>query len=684
MKQIINVITHLIVAFFTWAYTKAKSLVFFLFGLITKLFSWMKNHILKLFSLVLAFVKKVYGWIIGLPKLMRTYYFKTSHWLNWKKKIWALKFYPAMLTASYIVKRILLGVGCLLSFCFIIAKAELFTIDNQTIHFANTVASISSNSALSVLGTQISITLVCLSITSLIANSEKKYIMGERATNLAFPAKGVFSFKVILSFIFILLFANLLFILEGKPIGLILLVFISSTYLTAFTIYRYALVLLSQHSQKNKLYAQYYHENLKHLAKYKPIEPHIQPKMLRYKNVVLSQIANKELDLYKENIEFHFSILRNVFFNHKKEAQNYYTEHGSAYDIAGHITSFIDKLLNEGLYQDSIGYLNNLLSQYNFYRIINVGNDRLRALPSEHIQIVKAIPTESELQDYVYAVLRMIDLVHYQTYLFTTEDLSYCRIAEVGIYLHPSNRSYEKLYTSIKENPHLQDYEKSRVYELLFDQIRMTEHYEEFPLANVNDLVAKRMHHPEKEHFPFEIKGEPIAILFLSFLEHHDYENIHYFSQMNISDTLKQFIFTLVSLSVINITHLNNKRVYYLDIDIDIDGTQKALQHSKLCSFSIDSAGFKKLYTFILEHYTAHDNDPKTMVSGSVYFFTPRFRFLKKIVDAFFYELALENNLKESFLEENPNYVSDPSLCALIQSFKSEGSQSCPNIKKET
>lgn len=507
--------------------------------------------------------------------------------------------------------------------------------------------------------------------------------MGERATNLAFPAKGVFSFKMILSLIFILLFANLLFILEGKSIGLILLVFISSTYLTAFTIYRYAVVLLSQHSQKNKLYAQYYHENLKHLAKYKPIEPYIQPKMLRYKNVVLSQIANKELDQYKENIEYHFSILRNVFFNHKKEAQNYYTEHGATYDIAGHITSFIDKLLNEGLYQESIGYLNNLLSQYNFYRIINVGNNRLRALPSEHIQIVKSITTESEVRDYVYAVLQMIDLVHYQTYLFTVEDLSYCRIADVGIYLLPSNRSYEKLYASVKENPHLQDYEKSRIYELLFDNIRMTEHHEEFPLTNINDLIANRMHRSEKEHFPFEIKGEPIAILFLSFLEHHDYENIYYFSQMNVSDALKQFIFTLVSLSVINISHLNNRRVYYLDIEIEIEDSQKALQRSKLCSFSIDSSAFKNLYKFVLEHYTAHDNDPKTMVSGSVYCFTPRFRFLKKVVDAFFYELALENNLIDSFFEVTPNYQSDPSLCAFIQNFKPKKNHSCPEPKEE-
>jgi len=151
---------------------------------------------------------------------------------------------------------------------------------------------------------------------------------------------------------------------------------------------------------------------------------------------------------------------------------------------------------------------------------------------------------------------------------------------------------------------------------------------------------------------------------------------------MNISDALKQFIFTLVSLSVINITHLNNKRIYYLDIEIEIDGAQNALQHSKLCSFSIDSSAFKKLYKFVLEHYTAHDDDPKTMVSGSVYLFTPRFRFLKKIVDVFFYELALENNLQASFLEENPNYQSDPSLYTLIQSFKPKERHSRPNPKE--
>lgn len=636
----------------------------------------MKHIVRKIIDVLRSIFNKVHSWIINLPTKSKNIYYRFLHWKKWKKRIWKLRYYPTALALKHIAKSVLSTTIWLLSFCVIVWNTDLFFIENQSIQFSDSVASLSRSNALSILGTQISITLVCLSIISLIANSEKKYIMGERATDLAFPGKGPFSFKVILSFIFILLFGNLFFILTGKPIGLVLLVFITSTYLTAYTIYRYAVVLLGQRSQKSKLYAQYYRENIKHIKHFKPLENHIQPKLQRYKNIVLSQIANKELDSYKDNIECHFSILGHVLFNHKKEAQNYYTEMGSIHDISGHISSFIQKLLSEGQYRESINYLSRLLSQYNFHKIINVENHRFYLLLDDHIQIVKAISTESELSSYIPQVLNLIDLVHYQIYLFTTEDLSYCRVADIGIHLFASNRSYENLYTSVKENPHLQDYEKSRIYELMFDHIRMTDHREQFPPTNINDLLANRSYHKEKDIFPYEIKGEPIATLFLSFLEHHDYDNIYFFSRMNLSATLSQFVFTLFSLSVINITYLKNKRVYYLDINIDPQKAQEVIQRIDMCTFSISAPAFKDLYKFILEHYTATDNKPETCVSGSVYLFTPRFRFLKKVVDAFFYELAIENNLQDCFSEENPAYQNDLCLSELLHKFKPEDERS--------
>ncbi len=630
----------------------------------------MKHKIQKNIILLLSLFKKIYSWIISLPNKARNRFHQILSWLKWKKIIWKFRYYPTTLVIRYVTKSILTTSVWLLSYYLIIRNTGLFLLGNCSVRFADSVASITNGSALSILGTQISITLVCLSIISLIANSEKKYIMGERATDLAFPIKGPISFKVVLSIIFMLLFSNLFFILTSKPIGLILLAFISSTYLTAYTIYRYAIVLLGQRSQKSKLYAQYYRENIKHIDRFKPLEKHIQPKLRRYNDVVLSQIVNKELDSYKENIEHHFSILNHVLFNHKKKVQNYYTEMGSNYDISGHILSFIQELLSEGKYRESIGYLNRLLSQYNYYRIINVANLHFHRLLDRHIQVTKIVSTESELRDYVSSVLNLIELTQYQVYLFTTEDLSYCRIASMGIHIFASNRAYENLYTSIRENPSLQDYEKNRVYELIFDHIRRTEHHEQFPLANVNDLLINRNFHPEKEIFPYEIKGEPIATLFLSFLEHRDYDNVRIFSRMNLSTTLKQFVFTIVSLSVINITYLNNKRVYYLDIDIDCPKAKETIRHNRMCTFSISASAFKDLYKFVLKHYTALDNNPETSVSGSVYLFSPRFRYLKKVVDAFFYELAEENGLQDCFYEETPTYQKEIALTELLDSFK--------------
>lgn len=670
MKQVLKKVIHALFFALKWVVVKITAFFAFLFNQTVKLFSWIKTNVPKLLHLIFALMKKAFTWIINLPKLTKKLYHTALHWVKWKKKILHLRHYPTMLTVGHFIKSIFLNGIWLFSFGLIIQKAKLFSIENNVILFADKVGPITIENALSILGTQISVTLVCLSIISLIANSEKKYIMGERATDLAFSSRGLFSFKAILTVIFALLFSNLLLILLEKPMGSILLVFISSTYLTAYTIYRYAIVLLGQRSQKSKLFAQYYRENIKHIKKYKPLETHVQPKMSRYKNVVLSQIANKELDSYQDNIEHHFSILNHIFFNNKKKTQNYYTELGCSFDIAGHIASFISKLLREGQYRDSINYLRRLLFQYNYYRIINVENYELHFLPEDHIQITKTISTESELGDYVSRVLKIIDLVHYQTYLFTVEDLSYCRVAEVGIHLLASNRSYENLYCSIKENPHLQDYEKNRIYDLIFDHIRTSEHHEQFPSTNVNDLLANRTRSPEKEIFPHEIKGEPIANLFLSFLERHDYDNIYYFSRMNISAALKQFVFTLVSLSVINITYLDNRRIYYLDINIELEKAQKAIQRSDICAFSIEAPAFKELYKFVLDHYTAMDNDPNTYVDGSIYSFTPRFRFIKKVVDAFFFELATENGIQDCFLEENPTYQSDQSLLDLLCKFK--------------
>lgn len=113
----------------------------------------------------------------------------------------------------------------------------------------------------SIITTQVSLTLLVVSISSLIANIESKYIYGEKALDLVFHKKGLFSFKVFLFLIFLLNFLNIYFLVNQVGDAAIITIFIISILVIAFFVYRFVSLFIGSYQIKINLLKKYYKSN---------------------------------------------------------------------------------------------------------------------------------------------------------------------------------------------------------------------------------------------------------------------------------------------------------------------------------------------------------------------------------------------------------------------------------------
>lgn len=355
--------------------------------------------------------------------------------------------------------------------------------------------------------------------------------------------------------------------------------------------------------------------------------------------------------MYSENINVHFKLLEMTLFNHKKVTQEYYTELISHSDFIANIIKLTQELLFIKQEQESLIVFDRLLKMLNYYEIVLVSNHGFYDMIDIYIEKLKYFTTEADLKEYMYSLEYMLTCLMHQNYLYGIIDLSYCRLYKLKlIHYWCSCYFFEKVYTSIYENIYLSALDKFRIYEKLFDYIRMTEHKEKFPDATINEFFQKIWVKKEEDIFPIEIKAEPIALMILKMFENEDKQNIKLFQNMNISDRLKSAIYSFVVLSIIEILFLDNKRTYYMDLNIKSDFTIETLKNSNFLKFKFNITEISELYKLILKEFTIINNEH---VSGSYYGFNPKFRFSSNVINTYFYTILERNNCINEFIQVN-------------------------------
>lgn len=579
--------------------------------------------------------------------------YKTKETMKWNKDSFFLKHSMNYHRSKRIVFSVSKFVALIGSLIFILISSNMILFSEKHIPYFNADFCTDYISKNGVLGTQITLTLICVSLIALISNIENKYVYGERILDLAFPSK-IFSFKVILFALFASLLANICLMLNNCEFVYSMSVLLLTVYLAIFVLYRFAAVFLSRGSLRKELFYKYYKSNLSHMKKARPIEPHVSESLRKLKVVTLKHISNKNYPELNDCLLLYFNLLKVTLFNKPKQVQEYYTEHTNFQDIIGHINEFALAMLHEGKALYGLQIYNSLLRHINYYKIVCV--QEIAFTSESFLEAFSDLKDITQIKRYLSELLYMSKMLLRQTYLYSTVDLSYCRLAkpENMIYYFAKRGMYEKIYDLITCSPRLSDKEKSDLIETI--RMRIIDLTSRSFEEDVEDFRKKESFHREKRIYSLDIKGEPISLLFIRFIEQNDIEHLIYYSYAwnnpDKEDRSVSFAVILTMLSVLNNLYHKGKREYLYDINIEPKAVRQLFKKCELLNIKVEDQALNDFYSFITENYIADKKE--TEEHKRLYSFHPKLSFDQNVVDMLFAYLFWKNQ-KEHTLQEIAN-----------------------------
>lgn len=559
-----------------------------------------------------------------------------------------------------------------LSFIYIVLSSKMVLLTEKYVPFFNEAFSTEYISISGILGTQITLTLICVSLIALISNIENKHVYGERILELAFPLKCL-SFKVVLLVLFGLLLVNLYAMLNNCPLVYAILILLLTIYLAIFVLYRFAMIFLNRKSLEKTLVYKYYKSNLVHMKKARPIEPHISESMRKLKVVTLKHISSKNYPELNEYMLLYFNLLKITLFNKPKQVQEYYTELMNFQDIIGHINEYALTMLHEDKALYGLQIYNALLRHINYYKVVCV--QEISFASDSFIDAFSDMKDITQIKRYLNELLYMTSLLMQQTHLYSTVDLSYCRLAkpENMIYYFAKRSMYEKIYDLIIRSENISNDEKTDLIETIrLSIISLTSHSME---QDIEDFKKKERFHKDGRIYDLEIKSEPIALLFIRFIEKNDINHFIYYryawNTFDKKDKAINFALLLTSLSVINNLHKKGQKEYVHDIDIEPQNVKTLFEKCGILNIKINDEILKEFYSVVIQKYIT--DNKRTDQHKKLYSFHPKLSFEQEVVDMLFAYLywhsKKEGTIQEMATKYDLHYVKDIedtilSLCA--------------------
>ena len=528
-------------------------------------------------------------------------------------------------------------VGVFFIFAFLL-KTGIITISNNGVVFNNSLSLSDRINMTSIVTTQVSISFLVVSISSLIANVEKKYFFGKSAIKIVFKKHSMLSFCLFLFLLVLLSILNIYFLITDSGDTAILLVFVFAILVVSFFVYRFTRLFIDSENIKRDVLYKYYKSNIKHIKRATPTNSHPSKDLQQLLDVTVTSIQTNDSIIYNNNILAYIDIIKPTLFNYKKMVQEYYTESIFHNDAIAHLGYIANELAMSNYLQQSLYVYNRIFDLLNYYGVISISDHNLYFNSSRLISRLKGIENETLANNYFDGLTVLISKLFYQLYLYATVDLSYCRLASYDlIRYYQFNDHIENLYLSIYCNKHLSVAEKNILYDKLFDYLRMVEHYQiSFPRNIIEDFLNKQLIPKKLDNYPVEIIAEPIAVFFLKMYENKDTSNINLFLKMGLSPKLSSTIKILVLLSIIEILYHDNKRIYEMDLNIEPDSTIDSIKGSNLLVLSAKKEELIDIYALIKDKYILQDGD---YAKGSYYGFCPKFRFSEDVINSVFFKI---------------------------------------------
>lgn len=240
--------------------------------------------------------------------------------INWNLKYTKLKYFKAFNNIRLIPRTIItvifyaLAIGFFI--CYISETNNIYTV---LLNINKIKLSENFNPADLVIQ-QISMTLLVLTIVSLISNLDNKYIYGEKAIEVIFSKKGLFSISSFFNILIFIMLVNLAILIRGEKEIDIILIFLIAVLIIAFITFKFTTIFTNPEKIKMKLQLLYLKENEKHIRKASPTEANLSVKLEMFKNVTVEYIKTGDLRR-TENINVYFELLQISLFNNKESIQ---------------------------------------------------------------------------------------------------------------------------------------------------------------------------------------------------------------------------------------------------------------------------------------------------------------------------------------------------------------------------
>jgi len=562
------------------------------------------------------------------------YYIKES--IKWHRQYLYLNWYIPVYSIWRILSIIIKTVFLIISFCEIIIHSEMILFTGQCVPYFNNSFSTNYISQESIMGMQITITLICVSLIALVANIEKKYIYGEQLINIAFSSHGPFSFKWMMIYLFILLLANTFLMLSNVMFVYIVFVFLASVYFAVIILYKFAAVFLNQNSLRRNMSLKYYKSNLTYMKKERPIEPYISVPLDNLKSATIKSITYNEWPEVSENLRLYFKVLVLSLYNKPKAVQEYLTEMTNLQDVIGHISELSQLMLFNGHESYGLRTYNLLLKKLNYYKITGIVNVILSSSIDIFVDAFSTLHNKLQYTEYFNQLLTMVSEYLEQVYLQTIVDFSYCRLAQDNlIHSHAYNHLYEKLYDLVTKSEVLSDDDKNEFLESIRSNIISL--YCRKNIRSDIECFQSKSRFPKKDRvFSLEIMGEPIARYLLRLIENNDIKTLRMYDHMGSRNDSWCFAKTLAVLSVLDMVYRKYKRTYMIDIKIKEHDDEALFKKCDLLKLNADKDTINKYYSFILSHYVKCVDKEISEGPGGIYGFNPKFVYNKIVVDTYF------------------------------------------------
>lgn len=495
---------------------------------------------------------------------------------------------------------------------------------------------------------QINMTLLVLTVVSLMSNIDNKHIYGEKAIEVIFNKKGVFSIRVIFNVLICIMLINTALLIKGVDNLAIIVCFLISVFIIVYITFKFTTIYTNPEKIKAKLQTTYLKENEKHIRKAKHLETNISTRLEKFKNITIQYIRTED-SAYIENIEVYFKLLKVCLFNNRELIQEYYTEKINYSDFIAHISAFAEILYKENKYDESIRIYKELYEILNYYEVVLVSDIVTNRKVEKYINIMSNVKTKTEIEDLQCDIFYIIENYWKQLYLYRVIDLSYCRLSKKGydlIYYFEQINILEKYYCAIVENKHLNEEEKKESIRYLYDRIRMLRSDNTYGWKTITNFKNKKRLNKEKIIYPDYLYSEPIVLMILKIVEKKDLYSFKLFLSMNLEDKLINYINLLCLVSLTDAT-IKEKKQYYLDIKTTTLELEESIEILKITEIKFTIDELCSLYRNFVERYSK-GKDIKFK-----YPFHPRLIFNMSTIQSVFYYIAMKNGIEEDYKERN-------------------------------